>query len=81
MQTKTINNWKIIPTTDNTVSLVGEVDGQVIQTSPIARARKGEVLTQNTHYLLGEKQPGMWEIQLEMRRRTHSDMFREYGVL
>ena len=52
MQTKTINNWKIIPTTDNTVSLVGEVDGQVIQTSPIARARKGEVLTQNTHYLL-----------------------------
>lgn len=81
MQTKTITNWKIIPTTDNTVSLVGEVDGQVIQTSPIARVRKGEVLTQNTHYLLVEKQPGTWEIQLDMRRRTQSDMLREHGVL
>ncbi|NVL49873.1 hypothetical protein F2S72_08985 [Pseudomonas syringae pv. actinidiae] len=81
MQTKTIHNWKIIPTTGNTVSLMGEVDGQKIQTSPIARARKGEVQTQNTHYILGEKVPGVWEIQLDIKRKPQSDNFRKLGVL
>jgi hypothetical protein len=81
MKTKTINNWKIVPTTNNTVSLIGEVDGQVMQTSPIKMARPGEVQTRNTHYLLGDKKPGVWELQLEMRRRTQSDTLRKQGVL
>nr|WP_192963411.1 hypothetical protein [Pseudomonas fluorescens]CEK42237.1 hypothetical protein PQBR57_0284 [Pseudomonas fluorescens SBW25] len=81
MKRKTINNWKIVPTTGNTVSLIGEVDGQVIQTSPIAQAKPGEVRTQNTHYVLGEKMPGVWEIQLDMRRPSQSENLRKNGVL
>lgn len=70
-----------MPTTGNTVSLIGEVDGQVIQTSPIAQAKPGEVRTQNTHYVLGEKMPGVWEIQLDMRRPSQSENLRKNGVL
>lgn len=81
MQTKTISNWKIIPTTGNTISLMGEVEGQVIQTSPIAFGRKGEVQTRNTHYVLGERHPGVWEIQLDMRRPTQAENLRNLGVL
>jgi hypothetical protein len=78
---KTIQDWKIIPTTDDTISLIGTVDGVRVQTSPIVLVRKGEVKTQNTHYILGEKQPGIWEIQLDMRRRKQTDTLRNYGVL
>lgn len=81
LQTKNMSNWRIIPTTGNTVSLMGEVDGVVIQTSPIAFARKGEVKTQNTHYVLGDRHPGLWEVQLEMRRRSQTENLRNLGVL
>lgn len=81
MKTKAINNWKMIPTTEDTVSLIGEVDGVRIQTSPIKQARTGEVITENTHYLLGDKCPGIWEIQLEMRRRSQTETLRKHGVL
>jgi len=81
MKTKTITNWRIVPTTGNTVSLIGEVDGQVIQSSPIAQAKCGEVRTQNTHYFLGEQSPGVWEIQLAMRRPTQAEILIKHGVL
>jgi transcriptional regulator of heat shock response len=81
MKTKHITDWKIVPSTDNTVSLIGVVDGQKVQTSPIQLARAGEVQTLNTHYILGERLAGMWELQLEMRRREQSDTLRLNGVL
>ncbi len=76
-----ISNWKIVPSTDDTVSLIGDVNGILTQTSSIKFARPGEVRTQNTHYKLGEKSPGMWEIQLEMRRPSQVANLRRLGVL
>lgn len=65
---KRIENWKVIPTSGGTVSLVGEVKGTVTQTSPICQARPGEMRTENSHYVLGTRQPGLWEVQLQMHR-------------
>lgn len=81
MSTKNITDWKIIPTTEDTISLIGIVDGREIQTSPIVAARRGEVKTRNSHYILGTKRPVMWELQLEMRRRKQSETLREQGVI
>jgi len=81
LQTKNMSNWRIIPTSGNTVSLMVEVDGVVIQPSPIAFARMGEGKTQNTHYVLGERHPGLWEVQLEKRRRSQTENLRNLGVL
>lgn len=78
---KVIEDWKIVPSTENTVSMFGIVDGRRIQTSPIILARKGEVKTKNTHYILGNKNPGMWELQLEMRRPKQSENLKKQGVL
>lgn len=81
MNKKVIKNWKIVPSSDNTVSLVGEVNGLITQTSPIRLARPGEVMTENTHYLLGDKTPGLWEIQLEMHRPQQVSNLKRHGVL
>ena len=78
---KTMCNWRIVPTTSNTVSLIGTVNGEQIQSSPISFARPGEVKTGNSHYVLGERSPGMWEIQLEMRRPSQTQNLRRLGVL
>lgn len=78
---KTITNWKIVPSSEDTVSLVGDVNGQVTQTSPVRFALKGEVKTENSIYLLGDKLPGVWEIQLEMKRPTQVNNLRRHGVL
>lgn len=81
MKQKVIQHWKIVPSSDNTVSLVGEVNGVITQTSPIRLARPGEVMTENTHYQLGEKSPGLWEVQLEMRRPQQVSNLKRHGVL
>lgn len=78
---KLISNWIIVPSSDDTVSLVGDVNGVRTQTSPIRFARPGEIKTDNSHYILGEKSQGMWEIQLEMRRRSQVNNLRNLGVL
>ncbi|CAM8643449.1 hypothetical protein MCEMSEM18_03568 [Comamonadaceae bacterium] len=78
---KTITNWKIVPSSEDTVSLVGDVNGQVTQTSPVRFARKGEVKTENSIYRLGDKLPGVWEIQLEMKRPAQVNNLRRHGVL
>ncbi len=80
-QPKTIQNWKIVPSSEDTVSLVGVVDGVSTQTSPICFGRPGEVRTENSHYILGDRLPGVWEIQLEMRRREKVAKLRQFGVL
>lgn len=78
---KKIERWKVVPSSDNTTSLVGVVDGVATQTSPIQFARPGAVRTKNTQYLLGEKLVGVWEIQLEMRRPSQAENLRRMGVL
>lgn len=78
---KRIDNWKIVPSSDNTISLIGDVNGVRTQTSPIRFARPGEVKTDNSIYVLGEKLPGMWEIQLEMRRPSQVKNLREQRIL
>jgi hypothetical protein len=80
-KTKTIDDWRIVPSSGNTVSLIGMVDGRTSQTSPICFARPGEVKTKNTQYLLGAKSPGVWEIQLEMTRQSQLSNLRRLGVL
>jgi len=78
---KLINNWRILPASEGTICLTGVVDGKQIQTSSIKAARAGEVLTENTHYKLGDKSPGMWEIQLQMKRKDKYDNLCKYGIL
>lgn len=78
---KMINNWKIVPSSEDTVSLIGDVDGVITQTSPVRFARPGEVRTDNSHYKLGLKQPGLWEIQLELRRPRQANSLKTNGVL
>jgi hypothetical protein len=70
-----------VPSSGDTVSLLGVVKGRPTQTSPICFARPGEVKTENSHYLLGEKSPGLWEIQLEMKRSTQVKNLKRMGVL
>lgn len=81
MKTKHITDWKIVPSTGDTVSLIGMVNGVKTQTSPIKLARAGEVQTLNTHYTLGERIAGVWEIQLQMRRTKQYNTLQENGVL
>lgn len=80
-QPKSIQSWKIVPSTEGTVSLVGIVGGVAIQSSPICFARPGEIRTENSHYILGSKLPGVWEIQLEMKRPEKVANLRKLGVL
>ena len=79
--TKQIENWKVVPTTDGTVSLIGYVAGMRTQTTPVRHARPGEVMTENTIYKLGAKLPGVWEIQLELMRPEKAKALRDNGVL
>ena len=81
MKTKHITDWKIVPSTGNTVSLIGMVNGVKTQTSPIQLARAGEVQTLNTHYTLGERVADVWEIQLQIRRTKQYNTLQENGVL
>lgn len=78
---KQMTNWKIIPTTDGTVSLLGEVNGVMTQTSPIVQFRKDEVKTKNSHYQLSDMNPGMWVLQLQMRRKETYDKMCAFGLL
>lgn len=78
---KLIDSWKIVPSSDGTVSMIGSVEGQEIQTSPICYGRRGEVRTENSHYILGSKLAGVWELQLEMRRPEKAASLRRLGVL
>ena len=79
--TKQIENWKVVPTSDGTVSLIGYVGGLRFQTTPIQRARAGEVMTENTVYKLGQRLPGVWEMQLDLMRPEKAKSLREHGVL
>jgi hypothetical protein len=78
---KVIDDWKIIPTSENTVSLIGVVAGKLIQTSPLVEAREGEVKTKNSHYILGNKKPGVWEMQLHLTRTSQAKTLVMHGVL
>lgn len=78
---KTINHWKLVPSSGGTVSMFGVVEGRQVQTSPICHGRPGEVKTENSHYILGGKLQGVWEIQLEMRRPEKTASLRRLGVL
>lgn len=78
---KLLDNWKIVPSSDNTVSAIGVVDGKSIQTSPICFGRAGEIKTENSHYKLGAKLPGIWEMQLEMRRAKQASNLKKLGIL
>lgn len=78
---KRIEDWKIVPCTGDAICLIGLVDGVITQTSIIAQFRRGEVKTQNTHYILGERNAGMWEIQLQMKRPVQWEKLRQFGVL
>ena len=74
-----MEHWKIVPTTGHTVSLIGVVGTEYVQTSPICFGRPGEVQTENTHYILGDKQPGKWENQLQLNRPEQADNLRKHG--
>lgn len=76
-----IEHWKVVATTSHTVSLIGVVGTDYVQTSPICYGRPGEVQTENTHYILGNKQPGMWEVQLQLNRPEQADNLRKHGVI
>ena len=78
---KIISHWKMVPSSDGTVSMMGVVEGRQVQTSPICHGRPGEVKTENSHYILGDKLLGVWEIQLEMRRPEKTACLRLLGVL
>lgn len=68
MEVRKIDNWKIIPTTANTITLVGIIKGESYQTGAITDIGVGVVRTKHNQYLLGKKLPGIWETLLEMRR-------------
>ena len=76
-----MKHWKIVATTGHTVSLIGAVGTQYVQTTPICLARPGEVQTENTHYILGKKQPGLWELQLQLKRPDQVANLKKHGVL
>lgn len=81
MEIRKIENWKIIPTTGNTISLVGFVKSESIQTSNIVLIAAGAVRTKHNQYNLGVKLPGIWEIQLQMRRPKEYAKLQSYGIL
>lgn len=81
MTAKQIENWIMVPTTENTISMIGEVGGTLMQTSPIKFGKPGEVQTTNSVYLLGEKSPGLWELKLAILRRPQMDELVDAGVL
>lgn len=76
-----MEHWKIVPTSGHTVSLIGVVGTDYVQTSPICYGRPGEIQTENTHYILGSKQPGVWEKHLHMMRPDQTANLKKYGVL
>lgn len=78
---KIINHWKLVPSSDGTVSMTAVVEGRHVQTSRICYGRPGEVKTENSHYILGDKLPGVWEIQLEAHRPEKTASLRRLGVL
>jgi hypothetical protein len=78
---KTISDWKVVPSSDGIVAMMGIVEGRQVQTSPICYGRQGEVKSENSHYILGDKLPGVWEIQLEMCRPEKAGSLRRLGVL
>ena len=81
VEKKEITDWAIVPTTEDTISMIGVVNGLVILTSPIRFVKKGEVQTMNSHYLLGEKQPGLWELKLAVLRPKHLQMLSDNEIL
>ncbi|KQW19706.1 MULTISPECIES: hypothetical protein [Pseudomonas] len=81
MNVKQIENWMMVPTTGNTISLFGDVGGTRIQTSPIKFGKPGEVETQNSVYKLGKKSPGLWELKLAILRRSQMDELIDAGAL
>ncbi len=73
MNEHTIENWKIMPMHGNDICLVGEVCGAHRTTSPIKAVRRlnqfFQVRTETGNiYNLGIKSPGLWEVQLQMKR-------------
>lgn len=78
---KQMTNWKIIRTTGNTVSLLGDVNGVMTQTTPIVQFRKNEVKTKNTHYQLSDMNPGMWVLELQIHRKEIYEKMCAFGLL
>jgi hypothetical protein len=81
MAIKVINNWKLVPTSENTISIMGVFEGKNIQTSPITAAREKEVRTVNSTYVLGSKNSGVWEVQLRHQRPNQTKTLKDLGVL
>lgn len=76
-----MEHWKIVPTTGHTTALIGVVGTNYVQTSPICFCTSGEIQTENTRYILGKKQPGMWQIQLKIKRPEQAANLIKHGVL
>lgn len=78
---RVMEDWKIVPSLNDTVSLSGVIEGIEVQTTPICYGRRDEVRTENAHYILGNKQPGGWEDQLAHQRPRNVATLRLRGVL
>ena len=78
---KIISRWKIVANNDNTASLVGEVNGWPVTTAPIKEAKRGEVKTHQTHYVLAGKSNCGWERELATQRPSLYQTLVTRGVL
>ena len=80
---RTIDLWRIEPDSGGGVCLVGMMNGKPWQTSSIVSATpSGHVITASgTIYRLGRKDPGMWEIRLQMERPVRFDSLVHLGIL
>ena len=69
MQNKTIENWKIIAVSGAGVCVIGLVDGKELQTTVVTGSSGKNIRTESgSVYELGNKNPGLWEVQLQMKR-------------
>lgn len=79
---KRIENWRIIKVHGGGVCLVGEVDGKHTQTTNVIAANTGHLKTETgSIYALGKKDPGVWEIQLQIDRPKEFANLQKNGIL
>lgn len=82
MVEKFIRDWKIVPVTGGEICLVGMVAEILTTTTVIVGIRKGQMKTESgTIYNLQARNPGMWELQLEMKRPSKYANLRQAGII
>lgn len=82
--TPVIENWKIVPEEGGGVCVTGTKDGEPWRTTTLLEhsregGRKWVKTRSGSVYLLGEMDPYLWRLQLQMKRPAIHDKFAKAG--